>query len=74
MDTRFELGQPCIVKPVTFNAGNEFSPRHERGTILYVHPKMRYLLVGVDTPGGQLRECFFPEKVHPVEKKKKHKR
>lgn len=71
MGVRFEVGQACVVKPVTFNGGTEAYPRHERGTILYIHPRLRYVLVGVDLPGGQLRECFFPDKVHLPEKKRK---
>lgn len=67
----FEVGQPCIVKPVTFNAGNEFCPRYERGTITYIHPRLRYVTVAVDVHGVQLRESFFPDQVQPVEKKRK---
>lgn len=73
MAKRFELGQPCIVKPVTFNAG-ENGEKTARGTILYIHPRLHYVLVGVAAPGGQLRECFFPDQVQPIEPKKKHKR
>lgn len=71
---RFELGQQCIVKPVTFNSGNEQFPKTDRGTIVYIHPRLRYVLVGVDTPGGQLRECFFPGQVIRIDRQKKRKR
>lgn len=32
-NTAFELGQPCIVKPVTFNTGDEIHPKEATGTI-----------------------------------------
>lgn len=69
-----ELGQSVIVKPVTFNAGNEFFPKWERGTITYIHPLMRYVIVSVQVEGGQLRESFFPGDVHTELPRKKHKR
>lgn len=69
-----EVGQPCIVKPVTFNSGTEVYPRHERGTIIYIHPRLRYVIVAVDVHGVQLRECFFPGDVKTELPKKKRKR
>ena len=71
---KFELGQPCIVKPVTFNSGSKQLPKTARGTIVYIHPRLHYVLVGVKTPGGQLRECFFPGQVIRIDKQKKRKR
>ena len=65
----FKIGQSCVVKPVTFR--DEKSEKFDRGTILYIHPKFRYILVGVQTQGGMLRECFSPEKVRIPDKKRK---
>lgn len=73
MMTEFKIGQKCIVKPVTFNAGNEFFPKRERGTITYIHPLLRYVIVSVQVEGGQLRESFFPGDVQ-TELPKKRKR
>lgn len=61
-----EVGQACVVRPVTFNSGTEVYPRHERGTIIYIHPRLRYLIVEVKSDGGPLRECFAPGKVKPL--------
>lgn len=71
--TEFYLGQPCVVKPKTFSISSHGQEQPTRGTILYIHPRLRYVMVGVETPGGQLRENFFPEDVQPVESKKRKK-
>lgn len=69
----FYLGQPCIVNPKTFNISPYGHEQPTKGEIVYIHPRLRYVTVGVETPGGQLRENFFPEDVQPVEQKKRKK-
>lgn len=67
----FKIGQKCIVKPVTFNAGTEVNPKEATGTITYIHPRLRYVVVGIQTEGGQIRECFAPGKVMPLTQPRK---
>lgn len=62
----FKIGQKCIVKPVTFNTGDEIHPKEATGTITYIHPRLRYLIVEVISDGGPLRECFAPGRVKPL--------
>lgn len=67
----FHLGQPCIVEPVTFNAGDEYNPKKASGTITYIHPALRYVIVEVKMEGGSIRESFPPNKVQVREPKKR---
>lgn len=67
----FEVGQPCIVKPVTFNISPYGHEQPTKGEVIYIHPRLRYVTVAVDVHGVQLRESFFPDQVQPVEKKRK---
>ena len=74
MGKRFELGQPCIVRPVTFNMGLFGNTQPAKGTIVYIHPRLRYVTVAINLPGGEVRESFFPDDVQPIEQQKKRKR
>lgn len=69
-----EVGQPCIVKPVTFNTTQFGNSQLTKGTITYIHPLVRYVIVSVQMDGGQIRESFFPGDVHTELPRKKHKR
>lgn len=69
-----EVGQPCIVKPVTFNTSLFGHTQPVKGAITYIHPRLRYVTVGIPTEGGQIRESFFPEDVRTELPEKKRKR
>ena len=70
----FKLGQPCIVRPVTFNAGLFGNTQPTKGIITYIHPRLHYVTVTIELPGGPVRESFFPENVQTIETKKNRKR
>lgn len=67
----FHLGQPCVVSPKTFNISPYGHEQPTKCEIVYIHPRMRYVTVAVEMPGGTIRESFFPDEVQLIEKKRK---
>ena len=60
------IGQKAMCRPRTFHEVEEEN-RHKRivmtGRISYIHPEERFIVVDFETPGGILRESFFPREV-----------
>ena len=56
-----KLGEKVVRMPETFRDYGEESrtPRAVAGRVTYIHPKGRFHMVELETPGGALRECFL---------------
>lgn len=62
-----KIGDRVVCKPekiVEYDpTGKRAGSQVQTGTVVYVHPKGRFVTVGFATPGGMLRESFFPRNV-----------
>ena len=69
------LGKQVVCRPITLGPQSLFPPtgteKHpiRRGTVVYAHPKGRYVTVAFEEAGGNwLRESFSPSEVQIIRK------
>ena len=57
-----ELGKKYRIKPV-FSKEKDGLGQKMDGTVVYIHPQMRYVVLEFKGPLGCARESFYPEQL-----------